>query len=346
LVQEANRRRLTPEENDPPPKSEGRLNPDASISVIMATYNRERSLVESLTSVINQDYAGPMEIIVVDQARRLSQEVADFFNRHEEVARVFQQEPNLPKARNTGSMAANNELLVFVDDDMILPPGALTRFGRRLWPTSRRAVAGLPLSDQMPEGSLEEYARLYGEQIRDVNGGLMEHSHYIPSPFCIPAELYRSLGGFDENLGRLSPTAYGEDNEFWYRAGRSGVKLFIDPGMRVRHRDHLAGGCASRKTDPELARKYHMKSMVYIRIKHHRRMGVEGWLQLGRGFIVNRGILRESPGQIFRNFSTARSAVKDVRTFMGAGGTSDRRGGSFLRSVGLRWAKSAMRGKG
>ena len=298
------------------------MNSWPSVSVIVATYNRERPLVDCLASVIVQRYAGPKEIIVVDQGREHSLEVTDLFElyRHK-ITRVEQQEPNLPMARNTGAMAASNELLVFVDDDMVLPPEALGRFVSRLLPGSRRAVAGLPLSDQTPERSLAGYAVLYGDEIRDPNGGLIEHPCYIPSPFCIPAELYWRLGGFDENLGRLSPTAYGEDNEFWRRAGRAGVKLFIDPGLRVLHQDHLAGGCASRQTDAAAARKYHMKSMAYIRIKHHGRLGAGGWLQLARGFIVNREILCKNPGQIFRNFATARSAVKEVKNFKGAGRT-------------------------
>jgi hypothetical protein len=181
----------------------------------------------------------------------------------------------------------------------------------------RCAVAGLPISDRAPESSFADYARLYGDRIRDAASGLIEHASYIPSPFCIPAQLYRGLGGFDENLGRLSPTAYGEDREFWQRAGRSGVRLFIDPGLRARHRDHLAGGCGSRQTDPGLALKYHMKSMAYIRIKHHGRLGAGGWLQLARGYLLNREILRCAPREALGNFLTLRTVLREVKAFMG-----------------------------
>jgi GT2 family glycosyltransferase len=293
------------------------MNKGLSISVIVPTYNRDASLMECLVSVMVQDYAGQMEIIVVDQGRSHSQDVLDFFRLYRsKITRVEQQEPNLPKARNAGAAAARNELVIFVDDDMVLPPGALARITGYFPPDSRCAAAGLPISDQAPESSFDDYARLYGERIRDAQAGLIEHPFYIPAPFCIPAQLYRALGGFDENLGMLNPTAYGEDYEFWNRAARSGVRLFIDPALRVRHRDHLAGGCVSRSTDPTLALKYHMKSMVYIRLKHHGRLGAGGWLQLARAYLVNRGVLRKGPRQVLRNFRTARTALREVKAFM------------------------------
>ena len=288
-----------------------------SISVIVSTYHREDSLMDCLVSVLAQDYAGQMEIIVVDQTPTHSQGVLDFFTRNRrKITRIEHHEPNLPKARNTGAAAAQGELLIFVDDDMVLLPGALERFAEQVLPGSRRAVAGLPVSVAAPEDSLNDYARLYGKRIRDANSGLIEHPFYIPAPFCIPAQLYGALGGFDEDLGRLSPTAYGEDDEFWRRAARAGVRLFVDCGHRVVHRDHLAGGCGSRQTDPVLALKYHMKSMAYIRIKQHGRLGTGGWLQLARGYIANREILRNRPGEVIRNFMTARKAVREVRAFM------------------------------
>lgn len=300
---------------------EGFLDRLPSVSVIIPSYNRDASLVECLTSVIHQDYAGDMEIIVVDQTRVHSPEVTDFFRcHHEKIFRIVQEEPSSPKARNTGAAIAKNELLIFVDDDMVLPSYAIARFAGYFDCRDGCAVAGLPVSDHAPELSLAGYARLYGEGIRDLNAGPIEHSYYIPCPFCIRAELYRSLGGFDENLRRLSPQAYGEDDEIWYRAGRAGVKLLIDPGIRVTHRDHLSGGCDSRRTDARLARIYHMRSMAYIRIKHHGRMGVQGWLQMVRGYIANRHILLENPKQVFRNLTTARAAVKQAKAFMAEAG--------------------------
>ncbi|HET7099901.1 MAG TPA: glycosyltransferase family A protein, partial [Terriglobia bacterium] len=76
-----------------------------SISVIVATYHREDPLMDCLESLMAQDYAGQMEIIVVEQGRRRPHEVLDiFFLLHRRrITRMEQQEPNLPRARNAGS---------------------------------------------------------------------------------------------------------------------------------------------------------------------------------------------------------------------------------------------------
>jgi GT2 family glycosyltransferase len=178
---------------------------------------------------------------------------------------------------------------------------------------------------------LRAYARQLGVTSMEEPQRPTHVEEFIGALMMVSAKAVCVAGGFDPLLGRLTPTAYGEDDDFCYRLRQAGVPLFIDPSVRVLHRDHLAGGCGSRQTDPELALKYHMKSMAYIRIKHHGRLGAGGWLQLARGFIANREILRNRPGQAVLNFMAARKAVGEVRAFM-AGDRTVRApaGGAYL----------------
>lgn len=297
--------------------SEGREDLQPSVSVIVATYDRDSSLVECLRSVMGQDHAGGVEIIVVDQTRQHSEEVAELFRScRNRITRIEQQEPNLPKARNAGIAAARGRLLLFIDDDIILPPHAIARLAEHFRAPELKAVAGVvvPESDTGPLPRAR--ARRSGRAGRNESQALRRVERFIGALMMVPAKVVRGVGGFDDLLGRLTPTAYGEDDDFCYRLRRSGVPLWIDPRVKALHRDQQSGGCGSRKTDPALARKYHMKSMAYIRIKNHGRLGAGGWLQLVRGFIVNREILRERPGQILRNLATARSAIQEVKTFM------------------------------
>lgn len=312
------------------------MQPNPSVSVIIPTFNRDHSLLDCLASAMRQDYAGKVEIIVVDQNQQHSRRVLDFFSRHrQKLARVVQEEANPSKARNAGAAAAANEFLVFADDDTLLPPDYLARLAGHLSVRKNAAVAAVPISERDPEASFREYVRLYGNRIRNPREGLIRHFAYLPAPsFGIPADLYRRMGGYDENLGRLTPPAYGEDDEFWLRAARCGVRLFIDPGLRIVHRDHMPGGCGSRQTSAALAAKYHMESMAYIRIRHHGRMGVRGWLQLARGYIVNRQQLRNGPERIVRNGITAVAAVKKVKHFMAQAETR----------AGVSWAAAGQEG--
>jgi GT2 family glycosyltransferase len=262
------------------------------------------------------------------------------------ITRIEQHEPNLPKARNAGFAAARGRLIVFVDDDIILPPHAIARLADHFRTSQLKGVSGVVVSESSPEASLRAYARQLGVASMNADRGPRQVEGFIGALMMVPAKVVRRVGGFDELLGRLTPTAYGEDNDFCQRLRRAGIPLWIDPAVRVLHKDHLEGGCGSRTTDPALARKYHMKSMAYIRLKHHGRLGVRGWLQLGRGFVVNRELLRESPGQIVRNLATARLAVKEVRSFMGAGKARGGTGGPFLRPGGSPRAGISPEGKG
>ena len=289
-----------------------------SVSVIVATYHREDSLMDCLESLMAQDYARRMEIIVVEQGRRRPHEVLDiFFLLHRRrITRMEQQEPNLPRARNAGIAAACGEVLLFVDDDVLLPPHAVRRLAENFLGPELKAVAGLVVSESGPEESLRAYARQLGVTSMDEPQRPTHVEEFIGALMMVSMKAVRAAGGFDPLLGRLTPTAYGEDDDFCYRLREAGVPLFIDPSVRVAHRDHLAGGCGSRQTDPALALKYQMKSMVYIRLKRYGCLGPRGWLQLARGYLLNRAVLRECLRQPLRNFLTLRAAIREVKAFM------------------------------
>ena len=293
------------------------MNSHPSISTIVATFNRDCSLIGCLSSLLTQDYPGRMELIVVDQSRGHTPEAADFLQTQgDRFCLVHQSQPNLPQARNAGIAAATGEILLFVDDDIILPPDAARCLAEHVRASRMKAVTGLVVSERDREASLEGYARQFGVARVDEAQGLQTVDRFIGALMMVSAAAAKAAGGFDARMGALTPTAYGEDDEFCHRLREVGVSLRVDPSVRAMHSDHLAGGCASRQTDAELARKYHMKSLVYMRIKHHGGMGAGGWLDLARGYVANREIVRNRPGQIVRNFMTARKAVDEVRAFM------------------------------
>lgn len=293
------------------------MKPHPSISAIVATYNRDCSLIDCLRSLMAQDYPGRMELIVVDQSLAHTPEAADFFqSQGDRFCLLHQSQPNLPQARNAGIAAATGEILLFVDDDVILPPDAARRLAEHVRTSWMKAVTGLVVSERDREASLQGYARQFCVASVDEAQGLQAVDRFIGALMMIPAKTVHAVGGFDPQLGALTPTAYGEDDEFCCRLREAGVTLWANPSVCALHRDHLAGGCESRHTDAELARQYHMKSLAYMRIKHHGGIGAGGWLDLVRGYIANREIVRNRPGQIVRNFVAVRKAVDEVRAFM------------------------------
>jgi glycosyltransferase involved in cell wall biosynthesis len=284
----------------------------------MATYNRDSSLCEAMRSVFSQDYPGEVELIVVDQSKDHNEEVRKFFRAHREDFRyIFQSEPNLPAARNAAFSAAKGDLIFFIDDDMVLPSDAISRLAKHFSPFRLQVVSGVIVSEKNPELSLRQYARRHGIDVtRQIRPKKVTRS--IGTARFLSAGAVRAVGGFDELLGGLTPAAYGEDDDFLQRLRSAKIPLFIDPTVRIIHKDHLAGGCASRWTDLETARRYHMKSAAYISAKHHGRVGVRGWMRLARGYVLNRETLSRGLRHVRRCFAEAREAAGEAEAFIAA----------------------------
>jgi len=92
------------------------------VSIVVCTHNRAAALWASLLSLIKQDYAGPYEIIVIDngsqdatprvveQARRLASQPVRY---------LYEPVLGLSHVRNLGLQTARGEWVAFLDDDAV-----------------------------------------------------------------------------------------------------------------------------------------------------------------------------------------------------------------------------------
>ena len=105
------------------------LSPKSSlISVVVPAYNEEDFLPRCLDSLIQQDYTGVYEIIVVDNAS--ADKTADVASRYG-VRVVFERRKSPAWARQRGLLEAKGEIIAFVDADTIVPRNWLsTMFSR------------------------------------------------------------------------------------------------------------------------------------------------------------------------------------------------------------------------
>jgi len=91
-----------------------------SVSMILPAYNEEAIIGRSLEQAINQDYAGRLEVIVIDDGStdRTQEIVRAFIEKHPSV-RLIVQPKNMgkPAALNTGFVAATGEISIFQDTD-------------------------------------------------------------------------------------------------------------------------------------------------------------------------------------------------------------------------------------
>jgi len=94
---------------------------DALVSIIMPMYNSERYIEESIQSVINQTYQTWELIIIDDQSKDKSVNIAERYAKTDERIKLVQTDINVgvAKARNRGIQEARGRYIAFLDSDDI-----------------------------------------------------------------------------------------------------------------------------------------------------------------------------------------------------------------------------------
>ncbi len=92
------------------------------VSVVIPTRNRADYLAVALASLQAQDFDGPSEIVVVDDASAGSR-TRDAAQRSGAGYVRLHSDRGLNAARNAGIAATSGALIAFIDDDVFVPPG-------------------------------------------------------------------------------------------------------------------------------------------------------------------------------------------------------------------------------
>lgn len=99
------------------------------ISIVIPLYNKERSIAQTLDSVLGQEEANFEVVVVDDGSTDSSYAIATEYAHKDAHVRLYRQENGGPaKARNTGVKLAKGEWILFLDADDELLPGALSTF--------------------------------------------------------------------------------------------------------------------------------------------------------------------------------------------------------------------------
>ena len=115
--------------------SQGRPDRDPALSVILAARDEERSINESVTSILAQDYLGPLEVITVNDRStdRTGGILDELATRHSGRLRVSNVD-SLPAgwlgkthALYAGAGEAKGEWLLFTDADVVFSPDCVAR---------------------------------------------------------------------------------------------------------------------------------------------------------------------------------------------------------------------------
>jgi GT2 family glycosyltransferase len=213
------------------------------VSAIVVNWNGRNYLPACLDALLAQQ-PPPSEVLLVDNhsddgSREL---VAERYPR----VRILDTGRNAGPchARNVGAAAAREELCLFLDNDVVLHPGALAALRQCL--------------EADPRAAMVQARSLCGDDTAVVHydggdlhflGTLVLRNWYTPRAtavdpagpvgaaialcFLCKRSVYQAVGGFDENLFILY-----EDNEFSYKLRMRGHTVWVNPAALCTH---LAG---------------------------------------------------------------------------------------------------------
>lgn len=199
-----------------------------AVAVVIPCFNQAHYLAEAIESVLGQTRP-PAELLVVDDGSvDNSHEVA---GRYEPVTRIQQQNRGVAAARNAGWKASDSELLVFLDADDRLLPGALE-------------IGTLALSRRPNVAFVSGVSRDIGDDgrvIAALRQPLVSQDHYLRlledcfiwsgSSIVYRRSALEAVGGFDESLRAA------DDYELYLRLARR-FPVFCHEEVVTEYRRH------------------------------------------------------------------------------------------------------------
>jgi glycosyltransferase involved in cell wall biosynthesis len=187
------------------------------VSVVIPTRGRTALLQETLASIVGQDYAGPMEIIVVHDREEVDPTLARLSAPGREIrSMVNTRTGGLCGARNSGLLTSLGAFYASCDDDDLWYPAKVRRQVECLLADPELLAVGSGIRLLMPRGGVDwpareaviSHERLLENRVKEL------HS----STLMMRRNAFDLAGLYDEEL----PHSYAEDYDWLLRASRVG----------------------------------------------------------------------------------------------------------------------------
>ena len=232
------------------------MNNSLSLSIVIPTYNREKVLLNSISSLLLQ--ASKLdrfcELIVVDQTTKhesKTQKQLECWHKQGDIVWIKQSEAHLTRAMNDGLSLATGDIVLFTDDDIIPEANLLAAHLRaHAQHSDITAVVGQVLQpgevpehiDYTPRG--KHLFRYLDFPFRQLEGSFVEN--VMAGNLSVVKTEAVALGGFDEAF--LPPVASRFETEFAKRIVLSKGRIWFEPTASIHHLRASSGGTRSKGT--------------------------------------------------------------------------------------------------
>jgi glycosyltransferase involved in cell wall biosynthesis len=210
--------------------------PLVGVSYVMPIFNEYNYVEAAVTSVLAQEYDGPVEIILAlaPSTDGTDDVVARLAAADDRIRVVLNPERHIPVGVNLGIAEARYPVVVRIDAHTELPEGYTARGVAELERSGAANLGGIMSAVSRP-GFQAAVAKAYNSPLG--LGGASYHEHAAePGPAesaymgIMRRDAIRSIGGFDESVLR------GEDWEMNFRLRRAGHLVWLDPRLKVTYR--------------------------------------------------------------------------------------------------------------
>ena len=190
------------------------------ISVVIPLYNKEKSIVSTIESVLAQTYSD-WELIIIDDGstdnslntvqeyvRKLENEKHPISNHQLQI--LTQCNRGVSSARNAGIAAAHGDYIALLDADDWWDPTYLEVSAKLIEDYPGAGIYGTH-HGYMCGDSKQEVPSLYPNHRGEIWNPWLKGSPYWTNSVIIAKRVFQTIPPFDERM------SYGEDMDMWYR---------------------------------------------------------------------------------------------------------------------------------
>ncbi|MFF4954368.1 glycosyltransferase family 2 protein [Streptomyces chattanoogensis] len=206
-----------------------------AVSVIMPVLNEERHLRNSVRHILEQEYAGEMEVVIAlgPSTDRTDEIAAELVKEDARVHTVPNPTGRTPAALNAAIKASRHPIVVRVDGHGMLSPGYITTAVRLLEETGAQNVGGIMHAEG--ENAWEDaVAAAMTSKIGVGNAAFHTGGEAGPAETVFLGvfrrEALEQQGGYNEEFIRA------QDWELNFRIREAGGQIWFSPELKVRYR--------------------------------------------------------------------------------------------------------------
>lgn len=194
-----------------------------SFSIVIPTYQRRDVVCGSVRALAEHGYPGAVElIVVVDGSTDGTAAALRAIDLPFPLVVVEQPNGGASSARNRGAAIAANDVILFLDDDMIADPGLLDEHARLHREGADAVIGDTPIDPGSPAGFLpQSVARWIGST---SVGSPLSPFDIFSGQLSVRRAVFAALGGFDTAF--TTATAFGNEDAYF------GVRLLARHDVR------------------------------------------------------------------------------------------------------------------